>query len=403
MSLALVSSVCALVLAAAPTASTEPASPSVQRRALIVLTSTAAFPTTKTPTGFVAQEAIVPIVELLGAGVAVDVASIQGGAAPMDPKSDPRNPAGMAKDFQLGRDFLADPARAALLTKTAKLADVAGNAGRYDVVVFAGGSGASFDFPKDPSVQAIARAVWNRGGIVAALCHGSSALSEVKLDDGGALVGGRTVTGFSNAEQDLVKVPRTALPSTVQDALSKAGGLYRAGAPFTAHIERDGNLITGQQPQSATAFARAIVGALSESPAERKAKDALHDYHVQVWEQGQLAKAKDFLGPGFVSHATPFVDPRNGTEQKNLLPLLRTALPDLSSHEDALIIDGELAVIRWTITGTHKGELFGIAPTGKSIAVSGMDMLRVVDGKFVEHWGGIADQLDTVRRQVQTH
>ncbi len=270
-----------------------------------------------------------------------------------------------------------------------------------DVVIFAGGSGASFDFPKDPSVQSIVRTVWNRGGIVAALCHGSSALSEVKLDDGSALVGGRTVTGFSNAEQDLVKVPRTALPSTVQDALSKAGGLYRAGAPFTAHIERDGNLITGQQPQSATALA--IVGALSESPAERQAKNALHDYHVQVWEQGQLAKAKDFLGPGFVSHATPFVDPRNGTEQKNLLPLLRTALPDLSSHEDALIIDGELAVIRWTITGTHKGELFGIAPTGKSIAVSGMDMLRVVDGKFVEHWGGIADQMDTVLRQVQTH
>ena len=215
MSLALVPSVCALVLAAAPTASTEAASPSVQRRALIVLTSTAAFPTTKAPTGFVAQEAIVPIVELLGAGVAVDVASIQGGTAPMDPKSDPRNPAGMAKDFQLGRDFLADPARAALLTKTAKLADVAGNAGRYDVVIFAGGSGASFDFPKDPSVQSIARTVWNRGGIVAALCHGSSALSEVKLDDGSALVGGRTVTGFSNAEQDMVKVPRTALPSTV--------------------------------------------------------------------------------------------------------------------------------------------------------------------------------------------
>ncbi len=403
MSFALVPAVLGLALTAAPATETPSASTSPARHALIVLTSTAAFPTTKAPTGFVAQEAIIPIVELMGAGVAVDVASIQGGAAPMDPKSDPRNPAGMAKDFQLGRDFLADPARAALLTKTAKLADVVGNAARYDVVVFAGGSGASFDFPKDPSVQALARSVWQRGGIVAALCHGSSALSEVKLDDGTALVAGRTVTGFSNAEQDMVKVPRTALPSTVEDALSKAGGLYRSAAPFTSHVERDGNLITGQQPQSAASMARAIVGALSESAAERKAKDALHHYHVQVWEQGQLAKAKDFLGAGFVSHATPFVDPRNGTEQKNLLPLLHTAFPDLTSHEDALIVDGELAVIRWTITGTHKGDLFGIAPTGKKITVSGMDMLRVVDGKFVEHWGGIADQMDTVLRQVQAH
>ena len=393
----------ALGLAAAPTAASDPAAPSSPslRRALVVLTSTAAFPTTKAPTGFVAQEAIVPIVELTAAGVAVDVASIQGGAPPMDPKSDPRNPAGMAKDFQVGRDFLADPVRAGMLAKTMKLADVAAGAGRYDVVVFVGGSGASFDFPKDPSVQAVARTVWQRGGIVAALCHGSSALGEVKLDDGSALVAGRTVTGFSNAEQDLVKVPRTALPSTVQDALSKAGGLYRSGAPFTAHVERDGNLITGQQPQSATAFARALVGALQETAAERRAKDALHDYHVQVWEQGQLAKARDFLATGFASHAAPFVDPRNGSEQKNLLPLLHMAFPDLTSHEDALIVDGELAVIRWTITGTHKGELFGVAPTGRTITVSGMDMLRVVDGKFVEHWGGIADQMDTVMRQVQ--
>ncbi|MBM4280516.1 MAG: hypothetical protein FJ137_07070, partial [Deltaproteobacteria bacterium] len=141
----------ALAVGAAPTAAPDAASPSSSRRALVVLTSTAAFPTTKAPTGFVAQEAIVPIVELLAAGVAVDVASIKGGAAPMDPKSDPRNPAGMAKDFQLGRDFLADPTRAALLTTTTKLADVVGNAGRYDVVVFAGGSGASFDFPQDAS------------------------------------------------------------------------------------------------------------------------------------------------------------------------------------------------------------------------------------------------------------
>lgn len=404
MSVALLPAVVGLALAAAPAAERS-SSPSKAKtmRALVVLTSTAAFPKTKAPTGFIAQEAIEPIVELMGAGVDVDVASIKGGAAPMDPRSDPRNPAGMAKDFQSGRDFLADPARAAMLAKTKRLSDLVGNASAYDVVVFAGGSGASFDFPKDPSVQAVARAVWQNGGIVAALCHGSSALSEVKLDDGSLLVARRTVTGFSNAEQDMVKVPRTALPNTVQDALTKAGALYRANAPFSAHVERDGNLITGQQPQSAASFARAIVVALTESATERKAKDVLHRYHVQVWEQGKLAKAKDFLAVGFVSHATPFIDPRNNTEQMNLLPLLRTAFPDLNSHEDALIVDGDLAVIRWTITGTHKGDLFGVVPTGKRIAVSGMDMLRVVDGKFVEHWGGIADQMDTVLRQVQAN
>ena len=402
--------VVALVLAAAggaapPTSSSPSPSPSssssssAPRRGLLVLTSTARFPDGKTATGFVAQEAIVPYAALVAAGVAVDVASIRGGAAPMDPKSDPRNPDGMAKNFEFGRTFLADPSNRKLFDETKRLADVVDVP--YDVVVFAGGSGASFDFPKDASVQSIAKGVWQRGGIVGALCHGSSALGEVKLDDGTLLVAGRTVTGFSNAEQDRVKVPRTVLPSTVEDALTRGGGLYRAGEPFTSHVERDGNLITGQQPQSAAAFAESVVAAVRESVNERKAKDALHDYHVLVWEQGQLARAKDFLGAGFTSHATPFPDPRTGEPQKSLLPALHAAFPDLTSHEDALVVDGDLAVLRWTISGTHKGELFGIKPTQRKVTVSGMDMIRIVDGKFVEHWGGIADQMDTVLRQVQ--
>jgi putative intracellular protease/amidase/predicted SnoaL-like aldol condensation-catalyzing enzyme len=399
MSGALLPAALGLTLAAAPA----PAPVPVAKRALVVLTSTSSFPTTKAPTGFVAQEAIVPIVELIGAGVQVEVASIEGGAAPMDPRSDPRNPDGIAREFQLGRDFLANPERANLLLKTSKLADVVDQAaaGRFDVVIFVGGSGASFDFPRNASVQAVASSVWQRGGVVAALCHGSSALSEVKLADGSALVRGRTVTGFSNAEQDRVKVPRTALPSTVEDALVRAGGLYRAAEPFTPHVERDGNLVTAQQPQSAAALARAIVGALNETPIERQAKETLHRYHVQVWEQGQLARAKDFIGPGFASHAAPFVDPRTGAEVASLLPLIRAAFPDMTSHEDALVVEGDLAVIRWTITGTHKGELLGLAPTQRPVKVSGMDMLRIADGKFVEHWGGIADQMDTVLRQLQ--
>ncbi|MFZ9888632.1 MAG: ester cyclase [Myxococcota bacterium] len=403
MSLTLVAALLAAAAgASSPAVTPSPSSPvaiAAPKRALLVLTSTARFPDGKTPTGFVAQEAIVPYAALVEAGVVVDVASIRGDAAPMDPKSDPRNPAGMAKGFEFGRTFLAVAAHRKLFDETKKLADVSDVA--YDAVIFVGGSGASFDFPHDPSVQAIAASVWRRGGIVGALCHGSSALGQVKLADGTPLVAGRTVTGFSNAEQDRVNVARTVLPSTVEDALVKAGGLYRAAEPFTAHVERDGNRITGQQPQSAAAFSDAVVAALRETVGERKAKDALHDYHVLVWEQGQLSRAKDFLGAGFNSHATPFPDPRSGEPQKNLLPALRTAFPDLTSHEDALFVDGEFAVLRWTITGTHKGELFGVKPSQRKITVSGMDMIRIVDGKFVEHWGGIADQMDTILRQVQ--
>jgi predicted ester cyclase len=76
------------------------------------------------------------------------------------------------------------------------------------------------------------------------------------------------------------------------------------------------------------------------------------------------------------------------------------AFSDLTSHEDAILSGGDRVSIQWTITATHSGDFFGIAPTNKKIQISGMDVLRVQDGKFVEQWGGVADQMDDVIQQL---
>ena len=55
---------------------------------------------------------------------------------------------------------------------------------------------------------------------------------------------------------------------------------------------------------------------------------------------------------------------------------------------------------QWTITATQTGDFFGIPATGRTITFSGMDTLRVSNGKFVEHWGGLADQVDEVAAQL---
>lgn len=68
----------------------------------------------------------------------------------------------------------------------------------------------------------------------------------------------------------------------------------------------------------------------------------------------------------------------------------------MRSREDAILADGDLVAIQWTITGTQSGPFLGIAPAGRSLSVSGMDVLRVRGGAFVEHWGGLRDQLDTI-------
>ena len=66
--------------------------------------------------------------------------------------------------------------------------------------------------------------------------------------------------------------------------------------------------------------------------------------------------------------------------------MYRMAFPDVHFTIDDLIAEGETVVIRWTVTGTHKGELQGIAPTGKHVTVTGMVMSRFAKGKVEEDW-----------------
>jgi predicted ester cyclase len=129
-------------------------------------------------------------------------------------------------------------------------------------------------------------------------------------------------------------------------------------------------------------------------------KDLLHRYHEDVWDQGHLDHAGMYLGPGFFSHAVVTTLPAGQTAGADFLAQFRIGFPDMHSHEDALLGDGDLVAIQWTITGTHTGTFFGVAPTGKAITVSGMDVLRVADGLLVEHWGGIADQMDDFLAQI---
>lgn len=128
----------------------------------------------------------------------------------------------------------------------------------YDVVFYAGGNAAPFEFVDDPHVRAAARDAYEAGGLVTAVCHGTSALLEARLSDGQHLVAGRRVTGFSNAEEDALG-QREVMPVLLEDAFPLRGATYTAAAPFTEHVVVDGRLITGQQPASGRAVGQAIV------------------------------------------------------------------------------------------------------------------------------------------------
>nr|WP_216852991.1 type 1 glutamine amidotransferase domain-containing protein [Phytoactinopolyspora halotolerans] len=212
-------------------------------RVLIILTSHDTIGSTGRRTGFHAGEAAEPWHVFRDAGFDVDVASVAGGAAPVDSRDD------------------LDPAqeaffRAVDIERTARAADV--SPGDYDVVFFAGGHGTMWDFPDNADLERLAAGVYERGGVVAAVCHGPAALVGLRLSDGSYLVDGKRVAAFTNEEETIVGLADT-VPFLLADALIKQGAQHVAAAPWTPQVIADGRLVTGQNPQSARGVAEQII------------------------------------------------------------------------------------------------------------------------------------------------
>ncbi len=221
-------------------------------RVLLVVTSHAQMGDTSEKTGLWLAELTHPYHELVAAGIEVDIASIQGGAAPIDPRS-------LADDDAINHGFLGNPETRSLLDNTPALHTV--DAAAYEAILFAGGHGTVWDFPGSEGVKKVGSAIYARGGIVAAVCHGPAALLNVYDQNGKPLVNGKRVAAFSNAEEEAFGLT-AVVPYLLQDALTEKGASYVEGPLFESHVVQDGRLITGQNPQSAAELGRVLVQAL---------------------------------------------------------------------------------------------------------------------------------------------
>lgn len=124
-----------------------------------------------------------------------------------------------------------------------------------------------FDLATDEISHQIIREFYDADKIVSAVCHGPAALINAKLSDGSYLIKGSAVTGFSDAEEDAVQLT-AAMPFSLEDELNKtSGGLFeKASDPWAEKVvvSKNGRLITGQNPASATGVGKAIQKALSK-------------------------------------------------------------------------------------------------------------------------------------------
>ncbi|WP_245864499.1 type 1 glutamine amidotransferase domain-containing protein [Paenibacillus donghaensis] len=144
--------------------------------------------------------------------VVIDLVSPKGGDVPLDPKSLGAVLDKSTKAYFESAEFMGTLKN----TMTPEQVD----AESYDAIYFTGGHGTMFDFPDNASLLQISRAIYDKGGIVSAVCHGVGALLNIKHSDGTPWISGKKLTGFANIEEKMAK-------------------------------QEEGRLITGQNPQSA--------------------------------------------------------------------------------------------------------------------------------------------------------
>lgn len=122
--------------------------------------------------------------------------------------------------------------------------------------------------------------------------------------------------------------------------------------------------------------------------------------------QGDAQVAAAIIHPDFVDHTNP-PGMQHGLEGHTaIVQLFRTVFPDLVWHIDDLIAEGDKVVARTTMRGTHLGSFFGVPPSGKTVEMTGVHILRIADGRIIEHWGnnddlGLMRQLGAVPAPVE--
>lgn len=221
---------------------------------IMVLTSHDQLGDTEFKTGFWLEEFATPYYIFKDADVEITLASPKGGQPPLDPKSD-------EADFQTDstRRFKNDTAAQAVLANTRKLSEI--KAADYDAIFYPGGHGPLWDLSTNSNSIGLIETMFASGKPVAAVCHAPAVLLHAKASDGTPLVKGKSVTGFSNTEEDAVQLSKI-VPFLLEESLKEKGATYSKGEDWQSYAIKDGLLITGQNPASSAATANALLGLL---------------------------------------------------------------------------------------------------------------------------------------------
>ncbi|WP_068064396.1 type 1 glutamine amidotransferase domain-containing protein [Nocardia xishanensis] len=212
---------------------------------------------TKHPTGYWAEEFVVPFEALKGAGHQVVVAT-PGGVVPSVDKGS------LAPEVNGGQETADHRAEVVStspeLAEPIALADV--DLAEYDAVFYPGGHGPMEDLAVDATSGALLTTALDSGKPLAVVCHAPAALLAATKADGTNAFAGYTLTGFTNAEETQAGFADKA-KWLLQDRLVQIGADFREADPWSPNVVADRNLITGQNPASSAGVAEELIRKLS--------------------------------------------------------------------------------------------------------------------------------------------
>ena len=217
----------------------------------MVLTSHDKLGNTGNKTGFWLEEFAAPYYVFKDAGAQVTLASPKGGQPPLDPSSD-------ADDAQTDatKRFKSDKAAQDDLAHTHVLSTVLADG--FDALFYPGGHGPLWDLAEDADSIKLIETFAANDRPVGAVCHAPAVFKHAKGADGKPLVSGKSVTGFTNTEEEGVGLTEV-VPFLVEDMLKSNGGSYEKGSDWASFVVIDGKLLTGQNPASSEEAARKLL------------------------------------------------------------------------------------------------------------------------------------------------
>jgi steroid delta-isomerase-like uncharacterized protein len=125
------------------------------------------------------------------------------------------------------------------------------------------------------------------------------------------------------------------------------------------------------------------------------------EFIQDLFSKGDLTAVDRYLADDFVNHDPPFGSTTDREGMRAAGAMFRSAFPDWHSELEQFVCEGDLVVERFTARGTHRGEVMGVAATGREVALPGINIWRLRDGKITDRWGrldelGFLQQLGVV-------